>query len=148
MQSNRGFTLIELMIVVAIIALAASIAVPQYNSYVQKTIVSNGVQFAIEPQIEIAERIRSGRELPNSNHSFHQNKNADAEVEEVWWFSNKKFPGHIVINYGPGAGSEIEGKRLWIVLDASNPLRVKWTCMSHPSARLAIPINALPKKCR
>jgi type IV pilus assembly protein PilA len=56
MQNQKGFTLIELMIVVAIIAILAAIAIPQYNDYTARAQLSEAITLAGGLKTPIAEQ--------------------------------------------------------------------------------------------
>jgi type IV pilus assembly protein PilA len=83
MKIQKGFTLIELMIVVAIIGILAAIAIPAYRDYTVRSQVTEGLNFAAAAKTAVSERYIATGTWPGTNAAAGMGEPADIKSKYV-----------------------------------------------------------------
>jgi len=141
-SAQKGFTLIELMIVVAIIAILAAIALPAYKDYTIRSQVSEGVTLASGAKSSVWDFISNTGRLPPNNQSSGLPTNTSiigsyvSQIDVVG--------GVIAVTFGREANANITGGQL-MFSPIVNGGSIQWTC--RPDNTIVAP-KYVPTACR
>ena len=145
-QTQEGFTLIELMIVIAIIGILAAVALPQYQSYVVRAKVTEGLALMGQAKTSVTEFYQTRGTLPpggdNDAAGITQFTGTDY-IESVDWHDDQR----IEIEFNEvelGIGGQME-LQLDPEIDADGVLT--WRC-GHDSNTSAENIRYSPSNCK
>ena len=145
-QLQQGFTLIELMIVVAIIGILAAIAIPAYQNYVIRAQVSEGLSLSGGLKTAAAEYFSNHGNFPATNISAGMSPAASITGNYVG--SVGMVNGLITVQYGVNGGtggakanSNIVGKTL-LLSGTGTGGSITWVCKAG-----TISTNYLPSSC-
>lgn len=145
---QQGFTLIELMIVVAIIGILAAIALPAYQDYVARSQVSEALTLASAGRTAVSEFKVNNGAWPASNAEAGMEAATDIKGKYVAEVSVLSATGGVIqatMQSGAPVSQVVQGKTV-ILSAVSNVGSIDWVCKSGGAD--AVAPKYLPSSCR
>ncbi|HEZ2028666.1 TPA: pilin [Neisseria meningitidis] len=132
---QKGFTLIELMIVIAIVGILAAVALPAYQDYTARAQVSEAILLAEGQKSAVTEYYLNHGEWPANNSSA--GVASSSEIKGKYVKSVEVKNGVVTATMlSSGVNNEIKGKKLSLWAKRQNG-SVKWFC-GQPVKRDAV----------
>jgi type IV pilus assembly protein PilA len=141
--NSKGFTLIELMIVVAIIAILAAIALPAYQDYTIRAQVSEGITLMDGIKSSVWDFISNTGRLPANNASAGVASSASIQGTYVSQVSVTN--GLVQATFGNKVNSAISSKTV-LMSPFTTGGSLHWTCRAGTTG--PVPAKYLPTSCR
>lgn len=143
---QKGFTLIELMIVVAIIGILAAVALPAYQDYTTRAKVSEVILAASAARTAVAEAVSTNGGFPphgSAPGQLNVSTQSSKYVDSVYYHSTESSVGMVqVFTHGDAA---LIGKNLVLQGTASPTGQVTWVCGGGVTS---IDKKYLPASCK
>jgi type IV pilus assembly protein PilA len=125
---QKGFTLIELMIVVAIIGILAAIAIPAYQDYTVRAQVTEGMNLASAVKAGVAEYYAQNGKWPANLSEAGGDTAKPPSGKYVSGITVDPAGGTIVVAFGNDANTNINLKTLALQPKLSKNQDVVWLC--------------------
>lgn len=130
-HAQKGFTLIELMIVVAIIGILAAIAIPQYQDYVARSQVNRVLGEISAGKTATEEQLNRGVFPANATDIGMTSSNLMLnDLPAVSFASNAQGAGTIVATFGQDASAILNGDTITLTRTTAG----SWACTTNVDA--------------